>query len=299
MVNNLIGFTISEAFKSMSKQKIMTILSIMIMIATMFMFGVFFVIGENINYIMVQIEAEQGMQVNILDDATNEQIEELGNNIRKIEGVNNVTFRSKEDALATMKENLGEHQELLDSYVEDNPFPASYFVTLTDLSLNEQVQAQIKELDFVDDISSRNDTISNLEKVARVIRVTSYVLLSLLVIVSLFIIAYTIKLTVHARRREISIMKYVGGTNNFIRGPFIVEGIVIGIISSLISLLAIGIMYVMGLGKILESNMFSFSTISFYSFSDIFGKILCVYLLLGVGMGVIGSTISMKRYLDV
>ena len=117
MVNSSIGYTISEAIKSMGKQKKMTSASIIIMVATMFMFGIFYVIGENINYVMVQIESEQGMQVNILDDATNEQIEELGNNIRKIEGVNNVTFRSKEDALATMKETLGEHQDLLESYV--------------------------------------------------------------------------------------------------------------------------------------------------------------------------------------
>ena len=289
MVNSSIGYTISEAIKSMGKQKKMTSASIIIMVATMFMFGIFYVIGENINYVMIQIESEQGMQVNILDDATNEQIEELGNNIRKIEGVNNVTFKSKEDALATMKETLGEHQDLLESYVEDNPFPAS----------NEEVQAQIKELDFVDDINSRNDTISNLEKLAKGIRVTSFVLLFLLVIISLFIISYTIKLTVHARRREISIMKYVGGTNNFIRGPFIVEGIVIGIISSLISLLILGIIYRFGLGKVVESSVFSFMTITLYSFNDIFAKILGVYLLLGIGMGVIGSTISMKRYLDV
>ena len=299
MVNSSIGYTISEAIKSMGKQKKMTSASIIIMVATMFMFGIFYVIGENINYVMIQIESEQGMQVNILDDATNEQIEELGNNIRKIEGVNNVTFKSKEDALATMKETLGEHQDLLESYVEDNPFPASYFVTLTDLSLNEEVQAKIKELDFVDDNNSINDTISNLEKLAKGIRVTSFVLLFLLVIISLFIISYTIKLTVHARRREISIMKYVGGTNNFIRGPFIVEGIVIGIISSLISLLILGIIYRFGLGKVVESSVFSFMTITLYSFNDIFGKILGVYLLLGIGMGVIGSTISMKRYLDV
>jgi cell division transport system permease protein len=188
---------------------------------------------------------------------------------------------------------------LLESYVEDNPFPASYFVTLTDLSLNEEVQSQIKQLDFVDDINSRNDTISNLEKLAKGIRFTSFVLLFLLVVISLFIISYTIKLTVHARRREISIMKYVGGTNNFIRGPFIVEGIVIGIISSLVSLLILGIIYRFGLGKVVESSVFSFMTITLYSFNDIFGKILGVYLLLGIGMGVIGSTISMKRYLDV
>ena len=299
MVNNLIGFTISEAFKSMSKQKIMTILSIMIMIATMFMFGVFFVIGENINYIMIQIEAEQGMQVNILDDATNEQIEELGNNIRKIDGVNNVTFRSKEDALATMKENLGEHQELLDSYVEDNPFPASYFVTLTDLSKNKEVQDQILKLDAVEEISTDNDTIANLSRVAKSIQNITLVLLTLLIIISIFIISYTIKLTVYARRREISIMKYVGATNSFIRGPFIVEGIIIGVISAFITIGIVAVTYEATLSKILESSVMKSLSISLFGFTDLFIKVLIVYLILGTGIGVLGSTISMRKYLKV
>lgn len=298
-MSSSLGYTISEGFKSMGKQKKMTSASIIIMVATMFMFGIFYVIGENINYMMIQIEQEQGMQVNIEEDATDEQIEELGNQIRKIDGVNNVEFRSKEDALASIKQVLGDHQDLLDSYDEDNPFPASYFVTLTDLSRNKEVQDKISQLDFVDEINSRNDTISNLEKLAKFVRWVSIVLLVLLVVISIFIISYTIKLTVHARRREISIMKYVGGTNSFIRGPFIVEGVVIGIISSLISLFILGIIYKVALGKVLGSSVFSFMSITLYGFNELFAKVLIVYLVLGIGIGVVGSTISMKKYLDV
>lgn len=298
-MSSSLGYTISEGFKSMGKQKKMTSASIIIMVATMFMFGIFYVIGENINYMMIQIEQEQGMQVNIKEDATDEQIEELGNQIRKIDGVNNVEFRSKEDALASIKQVLGDHQDLLDSYDEDNPFPASYFVTLTDLSRNKEVQDKISQLDFVDEINSRNDTISNLEKLAKFVRWVSIVLLVLLVVISIFIISYTIKLTVHARRREISIMKYVGGTNSFIRGPFIVEGVVIGIISSLISLFILGIIYKVALGKVLGSSVFSFMSITLYGFNELFAKVLIVYLVLGIGIGVVGSTISMKKYLDV
>ena len=294
-----LGYLIKEGFKSVFKQKKMTGASIIIMCATMFMFGVFYLLGENINFVMRQVESRQGMRVIIKEEATNDQIKDLQIKIQQIDGVNTVTFSSKEDALATVKSWFGDKQDLLIGYDEDNPFPASYFVTLTDLSRNEEVQKKIKELEMVDDISTKNDTISTLSTVAKNIQMVTLVLLILLVIISIFIISYTIKLTVYARRREISIMKYVGATNGFIRGPFIVEGIIIGIISAFITLAIIGLAYKQTLSKILESSVIQRLTISLYSFSELFARVLLVYLILGIGIGVIGSIISMRKYLKV
>lgn len=294
-----LGYLIKEGFKSVFKQKKMTGASIIIMCATMFMFGVFYLLGENINFVMRQVESQQGMRVMIKEEATNDQIKDLQIKIQQIDGVNTVTFSSKEDALATVKSWFGDKQDLLIGYDEDNPFPASYFVTLTDLSRNEEVQKKIKELEMVDDISTKNDTISTLSTVAKNIQMVTLVLLILLVIISIFIISYTIKLTVYARRREISIMKYVGATNGFIRGPFIVEGIIIGIISAFITLAIIGLAYKQTLSKILESSVIQRLTISLYSFSELFARVLLVYLILGIGIGVIGSIISMRKYLKV
>lgn len=294
-----LGYLIKEGFKSVFKQKKMTGASIIIMCATMFMFGVFYLLGENINFVMRQVESRQGMRVIIKEEATNDQIKDLQIKIQQIDGVNTVTFSSKEDALATVKSWFGDKQDLLIGYDEDNPFPASYFVTLTDLSRNEEVQKKIKELEMVDDISTKNDTISTLSTVAKNIQMVTLVLLILLIIISIFIISYTIKLTVYARRREISIMKYVGATNGFIRGPFIVEGIIIGIISAFITLAIIGLAYKQTLSKILESSVIQRLTISLYSFSELFARVLLVYLILGIGIGVIGSIISMRKYLKV
>lgn len=294
-----LGYLIKEGFKSVFKQKKMTGASIIIMCATMFMFGVFYLLGENINFVMRQVESRQGMRVIIKEEATNDQIKDLQIKIQQIDGVNTVTFSSKEDALTTVKSWFGDKQDLLIGYDEDNPFPASYFVTLTDLSRNEEVQKKIKELEMVDDISTKNDTISTLSTVAKNIQMVTLVLLILLIIISIFIISYTIKLTVYARRREISIMKYVGATNGFIRGPFIVEGIIIGIISAFITLAIIGLAYKQTLSKILESSVIQRLTISLYSFSELFARVLLVYLILGIGIGVIGSIISMRKYLKV
>ena len=296
---NSIGYLIAEGFKSVFKQKKMTGASVVIMCATMFMFGVFYLIGVNINYVMKQVENQQGMKVIINEEATEEQIERMKVEIQKIDGVNTVTFSSKEDALATVKSWFGDHQDLLAGYDEDNPFPASYFVTLTDLTKNEEVQNKINELENVDEVTTRNDTISTLASVARTIQGVTLVLLVLLVIISIFIISYTIKLTVYARRKEISIMKYVGATNGFIRGPFIVEGVIIGIISAFLTLGIVGIIYNGALSKILDSAVMQRVTISLYGFSELFIRVLFVYLILGIGIGILGSIISMRKYLKV
>ena len=125
------------------------------------------------------------------------------------------------------------------------------------------------------------------------------IILALLIIISIFIISYTIKLTVHARRREISIMKYVGATNSFIRGPFIVEGIIIGLISAIITLIILGLSYNAVMGGIGESVLIQDIGIGLLSFSDMFLLVLSVYLGLGIGIGILGSVISMRKYLKV
>ena len=293
---NVFSYLIKEGFKSTFKQKKMTSASIIIMCATMFIFGLFFVIGENVNSVITQLESEQGIQIFIDEDATDAEVETLEGQIKSIQGVNKVTFVSKEDALNSMKTTLGD-ENLFEGWDEENPFPASYFVTLTDLSLNEQVQNEILKLDNVDEIASENTTINRLRSLANGIQITTIVILALLIIISIFIIAYTIKLTVHARRREISIMKYVGATNNFIRGPFIVEGIIIGVISAIITLIILGLSYNAIMPNIGGSILIQEMGLGLLSFSDMFSLVLTVYLVLGVGIGVLGSVISMRKYL--
>ena len=296
---NVISYLIGEGFKSTFKQKKMTSASIIIMCATMFIFGLFFVIGENVNSVIKQIESQQGIQIFIEETATDEQIDQLGNQIKNINGVNKVTFVSKQDALNSMKAVLEDNQSILEGWDEENPFPASYFVTLTDLSLNEEVQEQIFKLDYVDEIESQNNTISKLQSLANGIQIMTIIILVLLIVISIFIISYTIKLTVHARRKEISIMKYVGATNGFIRGPFIVEGVIIGIISAVITLVVLGLCYNAVMGGIGESVLVQDIGIGLLSFSDMFFLVLTVYLLLGIGIGILGSVISMRKYLKV
>ena len=292
---NTFSYLIADGFKSFAKQKKMTSASIVIMVATMIMFGLFFVISQNVNYITTQLENQQAIKVNLKEGLTQDEINNLQVQIEQITGVNKpVQYKSKADALITVRTQLGDKQDLLAGWDgENNPFPASFIVRLTDLKLNKSVQEAILKLDGVSEINSNNDLFANLDRFANGLKIVTGVLMSLLVLISVFIISYTIKLTVHARRREISIMKYVGATNGFIRG------IMIGIISAIITLSAMGGIYNAMTNGILDSSILRSSQIELYRYGQIFFKLLISYLVLGIGIGAVGSIISMKKYLDV
>lgn len=298
---NTVGYLISEGFRNFLKNKKSTGASLMIMCATMLIFGLFFLIGENVNHIVEEVESEQGMQVFMYKDATEEQIEKLSNEIKKLDYVAKVTYVSKEDAMNSIKKSWGEKgDKLLEVYQgEKNPLGVSFIVTLTDLNMKDDVRANIEKLENVKEITIKDKVMSALISVANGIKIVSGVILVLLIVISIFIIANTIKLTVHARRREISIMKYVGATNGFIRWPFIVEGVIIGVVSAIISILILGVSYNFIVGKILTSTIATQIGISLLTFSNVFTLVIIVYLVLGIGIGILGSAISMRKYLEV
>lgn len=294
---NILGYLIGEGFRNVFKNKKSTIASLMIMCATMFVFGIFFLIGENVQAVMKQVEEQQAMQVFIEPDATEQEITELGNKIKELQYVNQAEYRTKEDALNTMKSWLKDKQNVLEGYAKSNPFKASYIVTLTDLTKISEVESEVMTFDNVVSITLRDDTINKLLDIANGIRTASAVILVLLVLISIFIISNTIKLTVHARRKEISIMKYVGATNGFIRWPFMVEGIIIGVVAALLSVFLLGVAYNYVTGQ--AAGTVETINISLLQFSDTFNALILTYLVLGIGIGTIGSAISMRKYLEV
>ena len=292
---NVINYLIGEGIKNLFKNKKSTMSSLMIMCATMLIFGLFFVIGENINAFVKNVAEAQEIRVIIDNEATETEIEEIGNAILSIEGVRNAEFISKEAAYEYMKEMVGE--ELLEG--REGIFSVSYDVTLTDLELNEEVQESILQLDHIKKIESANKVITQIISLANGVRIVTAGLLVLLVIISVAIISNTIKLAVHARRKEISIMKYVGATNSFIRWPFLVEGVIIGVVAGLLSVVIIGVAYTVIADKMSGTSFLELAKWKLLEFKDMFNLILTVYMGLGVGIGVVGSSISMRKYLDV
>ena len=298
MKHSIFGYLLGEGFRNVFHNKKSSGASLAIMCATMLIFGLFFMIIENLNNAVETLETQQGIQVFIQKTATDAQMEQIGEQIQAIDGVNKVTFVSKEDALNQTKEKLKDKQALIAGWDESNPFKASYLVTLTDLKLSSQVQDEIKKIDNIDTIQSRDETINGLVAIANGVRIVSAVILTLLVLISIFIIGNTIKLTVHARRKEISIMKYVGATDSFIRWPFVIEGIIIGIVAALLSILVLGIAYSL-ITNAAANSIISTMGIKLLSFTDMTTLLVIVYMVLGIGIGALGSSISMRKYLQV
>ena len=292
---NVINYLIGEGISNLFKNKKSTISSLMIMCATMLIFGLFFVIGENINAFVKNVAEAQEIRVYIDDAATEDEINDIEGQLLNIDGVKSAVFVSKEDAYEYMKQTVGE--ELLEG--REDIFSVSYDVTLKDLELNDEVQESILQLDHIKKIVSSNQVIAQIITLANGVRMVTAGLLVLLVIISVAIISNTIKLAVHARRKEISIMKYVGATNSFIRWPFLVEGVIIGVVAGLLSVAILGISYTIIADKAAGTSFLEMANWKLLEFKDMFRLILTVYLGLGVGIGVVGSGISMKKYLEV
>lgn len=294
---NVLNYLIGEGIRNLFKNKKSTVSSLMIMCATMLIFGLFFVIGENLNAFVENVADAQEIRVIIDNDATESEVEEVGNEILGIDGVKSAEFVSKDEALDYMKDMLGD--DLLEGYSERNILSAAYNVTLTDLKLNDDVQDSINQLPHVKKIVSSNQVISQIISLAKGVRIITAGILALLIIISVSIITNTIKLAVHSRRKEISIMKYVGATDSFIRWPFIIEGIIIGIMAALISILVLGIAYSLIANGMSSSTLLNKMGMSLLSFSDMITLLVTVYLVLGIGIGALGSSLSMRKYLQV
>ncbi len=304
---NILNYLISEGFKNVFKNKKSTFAAFIIMFATMITVGLGMAGGSNITSIINQLESDFPINVYISDTASQDDIRNMEEQIKSLDYVNSVTYTTKEQALEKERENLGDTANVvLNSYTESNhPFPASFTVTLTDLEKSDEVIPILEKLENVKKdengnpcVVTKQDTISGLNNVKKGIKIAFFSIGILLIGISTVIISNTIKLTVHSRRREISIMKYVGATNNFIRAPFIVEGVVIGVIAVAVSLIVSGGIYNLIYNSCNNMIVSTFNC-QMLLFKDVFSEILLVFSILGIGIGVLGSTLSMKKYLKV
>ena len=324
---NGLTYLISEGFSNMFKNTKSTVISIITMMCMMFLFGIFFAIGVNINSFLEQVQLRQGIEVFIWDETTEEQTKKLEEGIKALDGVNTVVYKDKSAALASAKERMKNMLEVLEGYEGDvNVFPASFVVTFTDLEQVENIENSIESLgtkiaadnkaekednvnleienanehnSIIKKIVSQDKVIAKLISIVKAIRISIGIVFIILIVVSVTIISNTIRLTVHARRKEISIMKYVGATNSFIRGPFIVEGIIIGIIAAVLTLVIVGAIYDVIIEKLEMSDVVSELGVSLLAFAEVAKPIMIVYGVLGIGIGIIGSSVSMKKYLEV
>ncbi len=292
-----IQYNIKQALLQIGRNKGMSLASVFAITAMMLILGLFFVITVNVNLFTEMVKSDYDQVEIFLQDSTStESAQSMMNEIEGYDGVEKVEYRTKEDALNIMKKRWGESSYLLDSLGE-NPLPNSILITVSSLEDAGKVTDQVSDMEGVEDVTYYRETVEKLTKVTNFLQIAALVIMTFLVVVSVVVVANTIKLTVFARAREISIMKYVGATNWFIRGPFLVEGIIIGIVASLVSSGITYLLYSKIVGTFSTQVLTILST-PLVPAGYLAGNLICIFLAMGVSIGACGSIISMRRFLD-
>lgn len=288
-------YFIKEVYTSFKRNIWMTLASIFTVVLSLFILGFFSIVILNLNKMADTLESQVQISVYLKDDLSQEEIDETKENLSKIEGLQDIKFTTREEAMENFKERLGDQQFLLDALDDTNPLPDSFSLTVTSPQQVKTIADTAAALDSVESASYSQDIINHLFNLTHLIRLIGIALIILLTGAAIFIISNTIRLTVFARRKEIAIMKYVGATDWFIRWPFLLEGICLGFIGGGLATIFLYIIYNQVTQEIYEAMAF-FPLIPQHPFID---YISLAILVAGIIIGALGSTISLKRFLKV
>ena len=299
---NTIGYCFKQGFKNIWRNKLFSLASMATMAACIFMFGIFFCMVQNFQHFVR--EAEEGVAVTVLFDegTTEDEILEIGQGLTKRDGVSEVVYVSADEAWKSYQEKYFEgNPEVAEAFVDDNPLANSsnLEIYMKDISKQDDLVTYIESLDKVRKVNRSDSVASMLTDFNRLVSYVSVAIIGLLLAVAIFLINNTVAIGISVRREEIGIMKLIGATDYFVRAPFVVEGIVIGLIGAAIPL---GILYVL-YGRIIDYIGEKFSFISnmmkFLPADEVFHTLVPVALILGVGIGFIGSRITIRKHLKV
>ena len=292
---NTVEYFVREVIHSLRRNNWMSVASIGTVAVSLFIFGMFLMLVMNMNKMVDAMESQVQIMVYLEDDFSRDDARELEVDLKKMQGVEKVTFVPKEEAMEKFKERLGDQKTLLDALDETNPLPDSFEVMVVQPEMVKTAAENIEKFEGVDSAKYGQDVMEHLFDITRLIRIFGFALMMVLALATLFIISNTIRLTVFARRKEIAIMKYVGATDWFIRWPFVLEGIVMGFLGSLIASVVLRFTYSGITAKIYDTLAF-FPLIPEEPFLN---YVTMIVVIGGMIMGAIGSTVSIKRFLKV
>ncbi|WP_242847904.1 permease-like cell division protein FtsX [Inediibacterium massiliense] len=291
-------YMFKQGLKGFWRNRVMGIVAIASIASMLTILGIVFMLVLNINSLAEDAKKQfDSIPIYLKNDLTESQIEDMGSIIKNIEGVERVDFLSKEEALDNMKKKWGENGYLLEG-LEKNPLPNSYIIKLKDINDAENVVTKVQGLEGLEEIKYHKDIIEKLLKITDFIRTIGIFIIGALILISMFVVANTIKLTVMARNKEINIMKYVGATNWFIRWPFLIEGMMIGLFGSLIALGIVGAGY-KKLFDVITQKLYVMFTAYMIPAPIVIESITIIFIVLGVGIGALGSIFSMRKFLKV
>ena len=296
-----LGYCIAQGFKSIGRNRIFSIASIATMALCIFILGVFYSVTANVNYMVDKMSNALCVKVFFDEGVSDERIESIGNSIKEYDGVVIIHYTSAEEAWEGYKDKYfgEEYSELAEGYEKDNPLKnsASYEVYFENAEMQHDLVSYIDRIDGVRKVNSSEVTADSLTEISRLVGVVSGVILVILFAIALFLINNTISIGISVRNEEISIMKLLGARDTFIRAPFVVQGITIGCIGAAIPLIVVYFAYGSVADYVMRQFSFLSSVLTFMPVKELYATFVPIALILGVGLGLLGSLISLGKYL--
>ena len=288
-----VNYFIGDAFKSFKRNKTISIATIITVLVTFIVLGVFLLVAENLNLAIGGLEDKIELVVYLDNDITPIDKKEIQVKINSQQGVKEIQYESREDAFKKLQEN---NAGILKGYtLEKNPLPASYIVKLENMSYAPAIREAVKDLDGVESVSDEQESIDTIQNLIKFTKIIGTVLFIILIGVSIFLIMNTTKLTVYVRRKEVGIMKFVGATDWFIRWPFIIEGILIGLIGTFLSIIALYFLYKFVISFIAARVII----LNLIPVSYVFTSLLWKFVLGGILVGGFASYLALRKFLVV
>ncbi len=297
-----VGYSVRQGFKNIRRNRMFSIASVATISACIFLFGIFFAMLMNFRNMFQEFEKNLCVTVFFDEGITEEQIAQLGEQIRVREEVDNVHFTSAEEAWNDYQiDYFKGYEEARDTFGDDNPLmdSSSYEIYLSDASKQVALVEFLNTLEGIRSVYYSASTADNLTDIAVIIGYVSVVIIAILLAVSVFLISNTVAIGVTVRKEEISIMKLIGATDSFVKAPFVVEGVTIGLLGSLIPLLIIYFAYEYVVSYV-SSRFGLFGNASwFLGVNDIYIYLLPIAVVLGIGIGFVGSHITLRKHVRI
>lgn len=290
---------LKESFSGIWRNKTMSFTSIISISAMLTLFGVVMLMILNLNGIVYQTGEKLDKVVFFLkDEASPSDVNAFIDELHSNKKVKKVAYVSRDEALKEFKEGFGENSEILENIPGGNPLPASVTVEMKELSYGKEVEESYKDLPIVEDHNYYYDFVTQMMKVQNGVKYVGAGIVLILVLVSVLIIHNTIKISISNRRKEINIMKYVGATNTYIRGPFLIDGIIFGALGALIAGFITIKLYEILFDR-LNPQLYDITNVDLIPALSIRMDMYIIFVCIGVGIGFFGSLFSTKKFLDV
>jgi cell division transport system permease protein len=292
---NSLGYFFRESLQSIKRNGLLSLASVTTVAGSLLILGIFTILVMNVNYMASTLESGVEITVYLEDSLEEANIQNIGQQLVVTPNVAEVRYVSKGEALERLRERFKEQRQLLDIVQENNPLPNSYEIKVSQPELVDEVAQAAGKLTGVDKVKYGKEIVDRLFKLTHMVRLFSVVLILALAVIAVSIIANIIRTTVFNRRKEIGIMKLVGATDWFIRWPFIIEGVVLGTIGAILSVIVLSIAY-----QALVRNVYlTLPFLPILAPQSLMFKIGSMLILGGIGLGALGSGISMRKFLKI